>query len=92
MKSNESIRPARKRPSVRRRRITRGAFLRSVGRCVLLIAAAALTVVLATWRKSDSRGAAGCGIDLPCTQCAELGHCSLARAARTRQAIQRGKS
>ncbi len=76
-------------------KLTRGEFVRSMGRYVLLGAMA----MLAAWvlgvryrRGGGSASAQACQFDLPCRQCAELPGCGLARAAATRKAIRSGKS
>jgi len=75
-------------------KLTRGEFVRSIGRYVLL----GVLAMLAAWvlgvrhRRGGSASAAACQYDLPCRQCAELPGCGLARAAATRKAIRSDKS
>ena len=78
-----------------KQKLTRGEFVRSLGRYVLL----GVLAMLATWvlwrrdRRSGSGASAGaCQYDLPCRQCGELPGCGLARAAATRRAIRSVKS
>jgi len=97
MKSIQSILSIKKLPKLFGRRLTRGEFLRSMGRYALLAAIAVVAAMLIRRRRggaADGAPAGGCetGYDLPCSQCAELSGCGLARAARTREAIRSGKS
>ena len=74
-----------------KQKLSRGEFVRSIGRYVLL----GVLAMLAAWvlRRRGGAGEAGqCQYDLPCRQCAELPGCGLARAAATRNAIRSGKS
>jgi len=73
-------------------KLSRGEFVRSIGRYVLL----GVLAMIAAWvlrRRGGRGGLTGqCEYDLSCRQCAELSGCGLARAAATRQAIRSAKS
>ncbi len=74
-----------------KQKLTRGEFVRSLGRYVLL----GVLAMLAAWvlsRRGRGASAGACPYDLPCRQCGELPGCGLARAAATRKAIRSGKS
>jgi hypothetical protein len=76
-----------------RRRMSRAAFCRSLGRYVLLgtLALIAAWMIFRKRRTGGPGGGTECVYDLPCRQCAELGGCGLARATRARQDIRRGR-
>jgi len=78
-------------------KLTRGEFVRSLVRYVLLGVLAMLAAWVLWRRGGGAAGATGasagqCRYDLACRQCGELPGCGLARAAATRQAIRSGKS
>jgi len=75
------------------KKLTRGEFVRSLGRYVAL----GVLALLAAWilrRRGPRPGGAGrqsCGYDLPCRQCAELPGCRQAKASAARQALRKDR-
>ena len=73
------------------KKVTRGEFVRSLGRYVAL----GVLALLAAWMlrrrgpRSSGDGRPSCEYDLPCRQCAELPGCRPARAAAARRALRR---